>query len=130
MPDFGEYQTRTRMEKKLAAVPLPDVKHKWVLDVGCDHGYWCQLVKERGAARVVGFDRGREVRGKGFVDIVSRNREAIPSCEFYDYEIGRQYPGFGQFDVVLMLNVYHHAYNVSGDHQSERRAYVGSPRRS
>ncbi len=118
MPDFGEYQTRARMEKKLAAVPLPDLNGKHVLDIGCDHGYWCQLAKDKGATRVIGLDRGREVKGKGFVDIVSRNREAISSCEFYEQEIGRQYMSYGRFDVVLVLNMYHHAYNVSGDHET------------
>lgn len=114
----GEYQTRERMEKKLAAVPLPDLHGKSVLDVGCDHGAWCSLAKERGANRVVGIDRGRAVRGAGFVDLAARNRISLPDCEFLNYELGRQYPLLDEFDVVLMLNLYHHVFNVCGDHES------------
>lgn len=113
----GEYQTAARMEKKLAAVPLPELRGKRVLDVGCDHGAWCSLALERGAREVVGVDRGREVRGAGFVNLAERNKAAIPGCAFLDYELGRQYPAIGEFDVVLMLNLYHHVFNVAGEHE-------------
>lgn len=118
MSSFGDYQTPERMRKKLASVPLPDLHGKSVLDVGCDHGYWCKLALERGAARVVGIDRGREVRGEGFVNLAERNRITIPNASFRELEIGRQWDLQGRFDVVLMLNVYHHIYNVCEDHES------------
>lgn len=118
MPSFGDYQTPERMKKKLAAVPLPDLTGKSVLDVGCDHGYWCKLAIDQGARLVTGVDRGREVRGEGFVNLAERNRVAIPDATFVEAELGRQWPLLGAHDVVLMLNVYHHIYNVCGDHEA------------
>jgi SAM-dependent methyltransferase len=115
----GEYQTRQRMERKLRAVPIPaDLTGKTVLDVGCDHGAFCALAKERGAERVVGVDRGRPVKGVP-TDLVALNRKALPQCEFYGMELGRQWNVLGSFDLVLMLNLYHHVYAVTGgDHES------------
>lgn len=114
----GEYQTAERMTKKLAAVPLPELKGKTVLDIGCDHGAWCRIAKDRGASRVIGIDRGRDVRGVGFVDLAQRNGQAHPDCEFYEYEVGREYPTHIASDIVFVLNMYHHAYNVVGDHEA------------
>lgn len=118
MSSFGDYQTPERMKKKLAAVPLPDLRGKSVLDVGCDHGAWCALALERGATRVVGIDRGRDVRGEGFVDLALRNRSEIVEAEFRKLELGRQWDLLGLFDVVLMLNLYHHVFNVCEDHEA------------
>jgi len=69
-----DYQTPRRMAAKLQAVPLPELRGKRVLDVGCDAGAWCWLAAEQGAADVLGLDRGREVRGRGFVDVIKENR--------------------------------------------------------
>lgn len=101
-------QPGLRMKQKLAAIPLPDLAGKSVLDVGCDAGFFCWLALSRGAARVLGVDRGREVAGVGFVDLAARNREiaaglvnadrlndAKPRCEFVAYDIGRQWPDLG-----------------------------------
>jgi CTP-dependent riboflavin kinase len=123
MSNFGDYQTPERMKKKLASVPLPDLHGKSVLDVGCDHGFWCALALERGASNVVGLDRGREVRGEGFVNLAERNRIAIPRAGFIEMELGRQWTILQQeenriWDVVLVLNVYHHIFNLCGDHES------------
>jgi SAM-dependent methyltransferase len=115
---FGDYQTPSRMAVKLHAVPLPPLAGKTVLDVGCDYGAWCKIAWEKGALAVTGVDRGRIVAGQGFVDIAARNSEAMPECAWFNMNIGEQYEYLGNYDVVLMLNVYHHAYNVSGDHQS------------
>lgn len=120
----GDYQQPERMMVKLAAVPLPaDLTGKSVLDVGCDHGFWSELAAQRGAARVLGLDRGREVRGRGFVDLPAENRERIkaPACRFARIEIGRQWHDFAAampgFDLVLVLSVYHHIYEqAGGDH--------------
>ena len=45
-----DYQTLRRMAAKLQAVPLPELRGKRVLDVGCDAGAWCWLAAEQGAA--------------------------------------------------------------------------------
>jgi hypothetical protein len=115
----GDYQNRERMQKKLRAVPIPaDLTGKSVLDVGCDHGAFCALAKERGADLVLGVDRGRPVKGVP-TDLVALNRQALPQCEFRGMELGRQWDVLGEFDLVLMLNLYHHVYAVAGgDHES------------
>lgn len=113
-PDIGPYQSAT-MAAKLRAVPLPDLAGATVLDVGCDHGAWCWLAAERGAARVVGIDRGRDG-----MDLAERNASVnrYAQVEFRALEIGRQWPELGRFDLVLLLNLYHHIYEVCGDHHS------------
>jgi SAM-dependent methyltransferase len=105
------------MRVKFAAVPLPPLRDKTVLDIGCDFGAWCIRAREEGALRVLGLDRGRKVAGE-FINLAQRNRDTIPGCDFMDFIVGEQYHQLGLFDVVLMLNVYHHAYNVSGDHNA------------
>jgi SAM-dependent methyltransferase len=115
----GDYQTSERMALKLKATPLPaDLTDKSVLDVGCDHGFWSHLASERGASRVLGIDRGRGVRGAGFVDLVARNRaQGWLRCEFAHADVGKEWPAFGRFDVVLALAIYHHLFGNCGDHE-------------
>jgi SAM-dependent methyltransferase len=114
----GDYQTAERMAAKLGAVPLPDdLTGKTLLDVGCDHGEWCRIASERGAKRVVGLDRGRYVRGPGFVDLAARNTaQDWPRCEFINVDVAQGWPDLGAFDVVLALSIYHHLYGAAGDH--------------
>lgn len=116
----GDYQTARRMAAKLRAIPLPDLTGKRVLDIGCDHGAFCKLASDQGAAYVLGLDRGRGVRGSNgreFVDLVARNAaEGWPRCEFRAFNLGVEWTLFGTFDVVLFLSVYHHVYGETGDH--------------
>ena len=122
IPFTPDYQTAKRMNAKLAAVPLPDLRGCRVLDVGTDCGYWAFLAAERGAAAVLGLDRNREVRGLGHVDLVVLNRrraedEARDNVTFEEINLGKQYRIFGHFDVVLCLSVYHHLFEAAGgDH--------------
>lgn len=120
----GDYQTRERMDAKRQAIPIPiALGGLTVLDVGTDHGFWARLASERGAKRVLGIDRGREVRGAGeggtlgFVDLVARNRaQGWSNCEFERADIGNEWPSFGRFDVVFAFAVYHHLFGNCGDH--------------
>lgn len=115
----GDYQTPERMAKKRRAIPLPDLEGKSVLDVGCDHGEWCRIASESGAAHVIGIDRGRKVKGAGFVDLVQRNRaQGWPNCDFEYANLGREWPWFGAFDVVFAFSVYHHVFAECGDHDA------------
>jgi SAM-dependent methyltransferase len=81
--DWGDYQTADRMAKKRRAIPLPELKGKRVLDVGCDYGWWCREASIAGAKYILGIDRGREVRmvqgGKAFVDLATRNNVCFAS---------------------------------------------------
>lgn len=116
---MGEYQTSKRMAQKLEVIPLPeDLTGKTVLDLGCDHGWWSKLASDRGAARVLGVDRGRIVRDEGWVDLVDRCRQhGWPRCEFLYTDIGSERPDLGQWDIVLCLALYHHIYAQVGNHE-------------
>lgn len=123
MPDIApDYQTERRMALKQRAVPLPDLAGKRVLDCGTDFGHWAFLAAEGGAAHVLGLDRNREVRGVGPVDLIEMNRrraveKGLLACRFERIEMGRQWRDFGQFDVVLVMSVYHHIFECAGgDH--------------
>ncbi len=120
---IADYQTPTRMAAKLAAVPLPYMMGKQVLDVGTDMGSWAFLAASKGATRVLGLDRNRHVRGIGHVNLVELNRlraanEGRENVAFEEINLGKQWREFGVFDVVLCLSVYHHIYNNCGDHSS------------
>ena len=112
-----------RMSAKMKAIKLPDLEGKEVLDVGCDFGFWSFQSALMGAKRVVGLDRGREVRNIGRVDLIELNREIAKTypvyhaCEFEPINIGRQWVEYGKFDVVYLFSLYHHIYeNAGGDH--------------
>lgn len=122
MASAAEYQNPQRMAQKLAAVPFPvDLTGMSVLDVGCDQGWWCKLASDRGAARVVGIDRGRPMgsRGGAFVDLVTENQaKNWPRCEFVHANIGLEWPDVGEFDVVLCFSMYHHIWSNCGNHDA------------
>lgn len=120
--DFGDYQTPARMALKERAIPLPNLRGKRVLDIGCDHGYWTAKAAELGASNVVGLDRNRMVRGRK-VDLIARNRKTfanVPNVVFHEFELGRQWDEFPrQFDVVFLFSLYHHVFQATGgDHNS------------
>ncbi|KKN22952.1 hypothetical protein LCGC14_0909950 [marine sediment metagenome] len=114
----GDYQTAVRMSAKLAAIPLPkDMTGMRVLDVGCDFGAFCKLASDRGAREVVGVDRGRIVRGKGFVDLVAHNTaQGWERCTFVEADLGVEWPDLGSFELVLCFSLYHHWYGQCADH--------------
>lgn len=117
----SDYQAH--VEKKKAAIPLPTFTGLSVLDVGCDHGYWSFLAARQGAERVVGLERNRDVRGKGFTNLVEQNnlmarQGGLNNCTFYKTNVGKQWLDFGRFDVVMLFSLYHHIYDNCGDHKA------------
>lgn len=114
---MNDYQTPERMALKRKAIPLPDLTGKSVLDVGCDHGYWCWLAADLGARRVLGLDRNRDA-----MDLIWRNlseakqRKIAGVCDFANTNLGMQWHDFGKFDVVFCFSMYHHVYENCGDH--------------
>lgn len=119
-----DYQTERRMALKRQAIPLPAFSGKRVLDVGTDHGYWAFLAAEQGAQFVLGLDRNREVRGRGFANLIAQNtaiakaKKQYNACSFERINLGKEWRGFGKFDVVLVMSVYHHIFNNCGDHNA------------
>lgn len=112
-----------RMKAKLQAIPLGDLKGKSVLDVGCDFGFWSFLAANKGARCVVGIDRGRDINGE-YCDLIEGNNlvaESFPSlkpCDFKQFNIGKQWPDVGSFDVIFLFSLYHHIFENCGDHES------------
>ena len=113
---------RMKLKHRALAPVWPDMRGKSVLDVGCDMGYWSFLAAKEGARRVLGVDRGRDVKDIGFVNLVKLNKEKADElelpCEFKIMEAGSQFHNLGQFDVVLLMSLYHHIYAAcGGDHE-------------
>ncbi len=85
--------------EKLAALHLPDLAGKKVLDIGCNEGFFCGWAKHNGATLVRGIDRSRD-----FLDTAEL---LFPDCEFRcqswdDLDDTR-------FDVILFLSAIHYA---------------------
>lgn len=118
--DAGE-----RMLAKVHAInavdAAPDMLGKSVLDIGADHGFWSFLASSAGARRVLGLDRGREVKGRGFVDLPAENNALARKFQRHDrvrfrsINLGAQWHEFGGFDVVYCMSVLHHIYAQCGD---------------
>ena len=126
-PDYAQFTLENgkidpgpRMIKKLDAIPLPDLRGKTVLDVGCDYGqfsFWCAV----NGAEVLGIDRNRDVRGVGKVDLIALNNENSQknslNARFAHINLGKSWKEFGKFDHILVWSVYHHIYENCGDHK-------------
>lgn len=100
-----EYQAATSplggsyTENKIRRLMLPPLEGKSFLDLGCNAGYYCNVAKQKGAARVVGVDVDPKV--------IADARIAYPEVEFYD----KGWDNFpdGQFDVAIILSAIHYA---------------------
>jgi len=128
--DYQQFEVRNgvvanvqgRMLQKMDALKkvLPDWEGKTVLDIGCDFGYWSFLAASQGA-QVLGLDRGREVRGFGWVNLPAMNnlvaKENDLDATFMIYEAGVQWHDVGEYDVVLLMSLYHHIYHNCGAHE-------------
>lgn len=112
-----------RLQKKLRALQpvLPPFDNQRVLDIGCDFGFWSFTAAAAGA-EVVGLDRSRSVRDLGRVNIpLLNNQTAVENglcAQFYDYEAGAQWWDLQKFDIVFCMSLYHHIFNVCGDHRA------------
>jgi malonyl-CoA O-methyltransferase len=82
---------------------LGDVKDKTVLDVGCGAGKFCQLVHEKGAARIVGADLSPKMI-----------EEARKNCKGAELELTDLTTETikGQFDVVICALVLGHIWDL------------------
>ncbi|MCB1378330.1 MAG: methyltransferase domain-containing protein [Alphaproteobacteria bacterium] len=80
-----------------------DLTGKTVLDLGCNHGFFCFEAVKRGAARVVGIDYSPEIirRAKLLAEAMG------VTVEFEVRDINHQ-PITERFDYVLCLNLLHH----------------------
>jgi hypothetical protein len=67
---------------------------------------------------VLGLDRGRKVKGSGYVDLVEMNnaRSQGTVCSFEKINLGKQWKIFGKHDISLLMSLYHHIYHQCEDH--------------
>lgn len=116
---MNDYQTPERMALKRKAIPLPDLAGKSVLDVGCDHGYWCWLAADLDAQSVVGLDRNRD--GLSLIDWNIKKAIETGRAGTFTFEqvnVGKQWREFGKHDVVFCFSMYHHIFENCGDHRA------------
>lgn len=127
-PDYAQFSLEDgnlvpgeRMQKKLDAIPFPDLNGKKVLDVGCDYGQFSYYAALKGASSVLGLDRNRNVKGVGPMNLIETNREVAKHnrlrCSFKKIDLGKQWHEYGEFDVVFMFSMYHHVFENVGDHK-------------
>lgn len=85
---------------------IGDLRGAAVLDLACGEGFYTRLLRQRGAARVVGVDLSA-----GMIEL-ARRQEAQHSLGI-EYLVGdaRQLPDAGQFDVVVAAYLLNYARN-------------------
>jgi hypothetical protein len=86
---------------KLAALRLPKLTGKSVLDVACNEGFFCMQAWRLGAARVVGIDRNARY--------LERARARDEQTEYLEMDWLRLGELTETFDVVLLLSALHYA---------------------
>jgi SAM-dependent methyltransferase len=90
--DSEEKLTRLRLNR------LGPIKGKSVLDLGCNEGFFCGAVLEKGAARVLGIDQWQGV--------IAKARDRFPKAEF---KVGSWWDlPDEKFDLILFLSAVHY----------------------
>jgi tRNA (mo5U34)-methyltransferase len=109
LPDGSTMPGRDRSAEKLAALHLPDLTGKTVLDVGAWDGYFSFAAERLGASRVLAVD-SYVWRRPGGKDGFEHARRALgSSVEDLEMEVLDISPEtVGPFDVVLFLGVLYH----------------------
>lgn len=79
---------------------LPDVTDKSVLCLGCGSGLECQMIKDRGAEKVVGTDISK--------GLIEQAKYAYPNVEFEVMDMERIYFSPDSFDVVYSSLAIHY----------------------
>lgn len=99
------------MERELAALQLPDLRDRTVLDIGAWDGYYAFAAERLGAARVVALDhyvweQERFGSGRGFELARDALGSRVEKChrDFSHDHLS----DLGTFDVVLFLGVLYH----------------------
>jgi DNA-3-methyladenine glycosylase len=98
-----------RSTEKLAALRLPDLTGKTVLDVGALDGYFSFAAERRGASRVVALDTYMWRKPGGRDGFEYARRALCSNVESVEVEVLDICPEtVGHFDVVLFLGVLYH----------------------
>src|SRR5512134_241970 len=90
--DSQEKLTRLRLSR------LGPIKGKSVLDLGCNEGFFCGALLEKGAARVLGIDQ--------WPGVIAKARDRFPKAEF---KVGSWWDlPDEKFDLILFLSAVHY----------------------
>lgn len=84
---------------KLAALDLPRLKGKKVLDVGCNTGFFCGFAAWQGAQKVVGIDNNA-----AFLEAAA---QFFPNCQFRCQDWADL--DSEKYDVIIFLSALHYA---------------------
>jgi tRNA (mo5U34)-methyltransferase len=110
LPDGTVTPGQDRSAEKLAALHLPDLTGKTVLDVGAWDGYFSFAAERMGASRVVAADayvwRHHSSGKAGFEHARRALTSRVEDLEIEVLDISPE--TVGQFDVVLFLGVLYH----------------------
>ncbi|BAU83478.1 hypothetical protein SLA_2552 [Streptomyces laurentii] len=130
---FSTYRGLIEVPSLLHA--LGPVEGASVLDIGCGSGAYARLLRQQGAARVLGVDLS-----PGMIDTARRLEEADPLGVRYEVHDAADMPVLGAFDVAVAVAVLHYADSRETLARMLRRvrsnladggrflAYVGNPR--
>ncbi|MFE4591298.1 tRNA-dependent cyclodipeptide synthase [Streptomyces laurentii] len=139
-PDYTDVERVFSTYRSLVEVPsllhaLGPVEGASVLDIGCGTGAYARMLRQQGAAQVLGTDLS-----PGMVDTARRLEEADPLGVRYEVHDAADMPVLGAFDVAVAVAVLHYADSRETLARMLRRvranlaaggrflAYVGNPR--
>ncbi|NEO40915.1 MAG: alpha/beta fold hydrolase [Moorea sp. SIOASIH] len=91
-------------EKASFLKALGNIQGKKILDLGCGAGFYTQLLKKKGAAKIVGVDISEEMIR------VAREKEEQTQLgvEYLVFDVAEM-PKLGSFDLVTAVGLFHHA---------------------
>lgn len=88
------------LEKPAMLAQLPDLTGKSVLCLGCGSGEECQMIKGKGADRVVGTDISK--------GLIEQAKYTYPEVEFEVMDMERLTFSLGEFDIVFSSLAVHY----------------------
>lgn len=93
-------KSHTFLEKPAMFAKLPDLEGKKVLCVGCGSGEECQMLKEKGAEKVVGIDISK--------GLIEQAKYAYPEIEFHVMDMEKINFSKDSFDFVYSSLALHY----------------------
>lgn len=106
---YKEAATEKRNHRKYVLIPtflhfLKDVKNKPVLDLACGEGFWTRIIKEKGAAKVIGIDISTEM-----IKLAKKKeKETKMGIKYFVYD-AINLPKIGEFDLITAVFLLHYA---------------------